>query len=80
MLNRLWSWLQNFETNDNPLLTGKIPAGNEAAFERVRRFGITNTSLSGTIPPSLCRLDEYNASVAVFECSNHLCGCACQCA
>ena len=61
------------------LLSGTIPQEMDALAQMntssLSRVNISGTGITGTIPDSLCQLEQLH-----FDCSTFLCGCDCECA
>jgi Leucine-rich repeat (LRR) protein len=76
--------LQELDLSKNALLTGSIPSefGMLASdYSRLQYFNIDETSLVGTIPEEMCKLNstECDSCILAFNCSALLCGCGCAC-
>ncbi|CAB9516337.1 LRR receptor-like serine threonine-protein kinase [Seminavis robusta] len=67
------SRLRSLNLEDMPGLSGPIPP--ELGNLNLNHLKIKGTSLTGTIPPSLCGVRELTV-----DCSDKLCGCHCPCA
>ena len=66
------------DMEDNPGLAGTIPTQLESIVNgtngALEIFAVRGTSVTGVVPEGLCELRH-----CVFDCSDHLCGCECQC-
>jgi len=71
----LWQMtnLETFSIGGNPLLSGTIPTGDLELLVNLTLLHIRNTDLMGTLPGSVCSIDEL-----FFDCGL-VCGCDCLC-
>ena len=79
------SLLEHLYVNDNPQLEGQLSSdafdGNKLV--ALQELDITNTSITGVLPATLCSNGSAALTVLDFTCSsdpeNGVCGCECEC-
>jgi hypothetical protein len=66
--------LKTMELANNVNITGPLPVELGPLSRTLEKLSIAGTSITGTIPPDLCGINQLT-----FDCSASLCGCYCPC-